>query len=175
MPTLARDRDKQEIIRRLRTLRPDSVRVWGRMTVHQMVCHVSDAFRMASGDKPTRDISSLGRRTLVKWIALHLPLRWPHSNCPRSRSDRRRHDPGRVLRRSRGAGNTRRALRGQPRELAYAPDLRTPVRIRVAALGLPAHRSPPAAVWCVGGMGSGLESTPFSRPDTLTRSVIAAP
>jgi hypothetical protein len=77
MPTLARDQDKQEIIRRLRTLRPDSVRVWGRMSVHQMVCHVSDAFRMANGDKTTQDVSNLGRRTVVKWIALHMPVRWP--------------------------------------------------------------------------------------------------
>ena len=77
MPTLARTHDKAEILRRVRTLGPDSIRLWGRMSVHQMVCHCCDAFRMASGDKPTADVSNLGRRTVVKWIALHLPLRWP--------------------------------------------------------------------------------------------------
>ena len=77
MPTLARDPDKDELLRRIRTLRPDSVRLWGRMSAHQMVCHCTDAFRMASGEKPTSDVSNVGTRTVVKWIALHLPLRWP--------------------------------------------------------------------------------------------------
>ena len=35
MRTLARDRDKVELVGRLRALRPDSVRRWGRMSVHQ--------------------------------------------------------------------------------------------------------------------------------------------
>ena len=77
MPTLAHNRDKEELLRRIRTLRPDSVRQWGRMSVHQMVCHCCDAFRMAGGEKPTNDVSNFARRTVVKWIALHLPLRWP--------------------------------------------------------------------------------------------------
>ena len=53
MKTLAREGDKAEIVRRLRTLRPDSVRRWGRMSVHQMVCHLADALRMANGEKST--------------------------------------------------------------------------------------------------------------------------
>ena len=32
---------------------------------------------MASGEKPTNDVSNVGTRTVLKWIALHLPLRWP--------------------------------------------------------------------------------------------------
>jgi hypothetical protein len=77
MKTLAKAQDKAEILRRLRDLRPDSVRRWGRMSAHQMVCHLCDAFRVATGEKPVRDADRLMRRTVVKWIALYGPLRWP--------------------------------------------------------------------------------------------------
>jgi hypothetical protein len=42
-----------------------------------MVCHLTDAFRTLVGEKPVRDRSTLLQRTIVKWIALYAPLRWP--------------------------------------------------------------------------------------------------
>jgi len=77
MRTLARDRDKAEILRRLRGVRPESIRRWGRMSAHQMVCHLSDSFRMAVGRKPTRMSGVFLQRTVIKWIALYAPLQWP--------------------------------------------------------------------------------------------------
>lgn len=77
MRTLARPSDKAEILRRLKNVRPESVRRWGRMSAHQMVCHLSDSFRMVDGQKPVRYAGGLVQRTFVKWIALYLPLRWP--------------------------------------------------------------------------------------------------
>ena len=77
MKTLARPRDKAEILRRLGTVSPQSTRRWGRMSAHQMVCHLSDSLRMGTGSKPVSEASSLLQRTVVKWVALYLPLRWP--------------------------------------------------------------------------------------------------
>lgn len=77
MNTLARERCTAEIIRRLRTVRPESARRWGQMSAHQMICHLSDAFRMAAGEKPVSDATGRLQRTMVKWIALYLPLPWP--------------------------------------------------------------------------------------------------
>ena len=77
MKTLARSRDKAEILRRLRDVRPESIRRWGRMSAHQMVCHLSDALRMGMGHKPVSHATSLLHRTIVKWIVLYLPLPWP--------------------------------------------------------------------------------------------------
>ena len=77
MKTLANERDKAEILRRLGGVRPDSMRRWGRMSAHQMVCHLCDSFRMASGQKTASDHTSLLRRTVVKWVALYAPYRWP--------------------------------------------------------------------------------------------------
>jgi hypothetical protein len=77
MKTLARERCKADILRRLRTVRPESARRWGKMSAHQMVCHLSDSCRVATGQKPVSDATGPLQRTLLKWIALYLPLPWP--------------------------------------------------------------------------------------------------
>jgi hypothetical protein len=75
--TLARQRDKTEVLERLKALRPDSVRRWGRMSPHQAVCHLSDGFRMGIGEKAVSHASGAFQRTMLKWIVLYVPLRWP--------------------------------------------------------------------------------------------------
>ena len=77
MKSLAGQQDAAELLRRLRNVRPESPRRWGRMSAHQMVCHVADAFRVATGEKYARDNTTWASRTLVKWIALYAPFRWP--------------------------------------------------------------------------------------------------
>ena len=77
MKSLARPDDAAELLRRLASLHPQSTRRWGRMSVHQMVCHLGDAFRMATGEKAVIEASSPLGRTVVKWVALYAPLRWP--------------------------------------------------------------------------------------------------
>jgi hypothetical protein len=87
MNTLARERDKAELLRRLRTVRADSPRRWGRMSAHQMVCHLTDCFRMATGEKAVNPSGSLRDRTIVKWIALYVPLQWPSGIVTRPEVD----------------------------------------------------------------------------------------
>jgi uncharacterized protein DUF1569 len=77
LKTLARERDKVELLDRLKTLRPDSTRRWGQMSAHQMVCHLIDAFHMGIGEKDVSHVAGLLQRTMVKWIALYAPVPWP--------------------------------------------------------------------------------------------------
>lgn len=77
MKTLARRRDRDELVDRLARLRSDSPRQWGRMSAPEMVCHLADAFRMALGEKPVADASSFKQRTVIKWAALYMPRQWP--------------------------------------------------------------------------------------------------
>jgi DinB family protein len=77
MKTLARRRDIAEIVQRIQRLRADTVPRWGRMSAHQMVCHLSDSFRMVSGRKRVARSTGPLQGTLLKWVALYLPLRWP--------------------------------------------------------------------------------------------------
>jgi hypothetical protein len=75
--TLANPRDREALVRRLRSVRPDSNPKWGRMSAHEMICHLADAFRMATGTKPVSEASGLLHRTLLKWFVLYVPLAWP--------------------------------------------------------------------------------------------------
>lgn len=69
--------DRDALVLRLRSLRPDAARRWGRMSCPQMVCHLSDAFRGALGDlPPARRRDNWLTRSLVKSVALRTPLPW---------------------------------------------------------------------------------------------------
>ena len=76
MKTFARSADRAEIMARLATLRPDSARRWGTMSVHQMVVHCAEACRMAHGAVTPRELPSFSRPA-IKVIALYAPMPWP--------------------------------------------------------------------------------------------------
>ena len=59
--TLLNPKDKDEIIARLQAVCPHSPRLWGKMSAHQMVCHLTDPYP----------------RSLLRWIALWAPIPWP--------------------------------------------------------------------------------------------------
>ena len=77
MRTLSEEGCYEELIGRLRHMTPESAARWGRMSAHQMVCHLADACRMALGEKHASEATGLLQQTVVKWIALYTPLPWP--------------------------------------------------------------------------------------------------
>jgi hypothetical protein len=77
MRSLANPGDVADLRRRIQLVRADSPRRWGQMTAAQMVCHLNDAFLMISTGRPISSVAHLGNRTVVKWIALYAPVRWP--------------------------------------------------------------------------------------------------
>lgn len=87
MKSLSNHNDKTEVLERLSRLKPDSPALWGRMTAHQMVCHLSDAFKAATGEKAVASAETLFYRTLGKWFALQVPLQWPRGVKTRPEMD----------------------------------------------------------------------------------------
>jgi hypothetical protein len=77
MRTLARPVDLAELLRRLECVHAASTARWGRMSAHQMICHLNDAFLVATGQKAVTPRTGPLHRTLVKWIALYVPAPWP--------------------------------------------------------------------------------------------------
>ena len=77
MKSLANRRDRDELLARLKTLHKNSSRRWGVMSVDQMVCHLGDAFLMMTGELRASDATGVLQRTVMKWVALYLPVRWP--------------------------------------------------------------------------------------------------
>lgn len=66
------------ILERIRTLQPSSRALWGKMNVHQMLCHLNDSFLLPLGEKRANSVR-MGtlKRAVVKWGALNVPVRWP--------------------------------------------------------------------------------------------------
>ena len=67
MTTLFDAETEKRFRARVDTLKPDAPARWGRMNARQMVCHLTDSFRVALGEVPV----------VPKWTPLRLyPLRW---------------------------------------------------------------------------------------------------
>ena len=77
MKSLADPKEARLLVDRLRRLTPQSARLWGRMTVQEMVCHVADAYRHSMGEIPPSPVDTLLTRNVIKPVALWFPLRWP--------------------------------------------------------------------------------------------------
>jgi hypothetical protein len=77
MKTLASAADREAIVRRLHTVVPESPRRWGRMSAHQMLCHLTDVFRSSMGERRVKSTLPIVAQVPVRWVAIWLPLRWP--------------------------------------------------------------------------------------------------
>ena len=73
MAQLHDPRDRAEIVRRLRTLRSDSDRRWGKMSVTQMLWHVNEAMEGALGRIQAEPMKVPLPRPLLKWLVLNAP------------------------------------------------------------------------------------------------------
>lgn len=62
---------------RIASLTPQCGRQWGKMTPHQMLCHLNDAFKMASGARPPKRIDNIFSRSVIRFVALHTSMTWP--------------------------------------------------------------------------------------------------
>jgi hypothetical protein len=93
--TLANEADQRQILTRLEQVSPACIRVWGTMTPHEMVCHLSDSYLMVMGEKATsmatrKELPAPVPRGFIKWVALQVPVPWPHGVPTRPEVDPKR-------------------------------------------------------------------------------------
>ncbi|MBD2767956.1 DUF1569 domain-containing protein [Hymenobacter sp. BT664] len=61
--------DHAALVARIRALRPDSPRQWGKMTAGQMLVHCADQLRVSRGEKPITSVRIPGfLKPLLKWL-----------------------------------------------------------------------------------------------------------
>ena len=72
MASIFDDNKLDEIRRRIHRLSPDTAPCWGKMNVSQMMCHLADGIKIATGERPLADTSSFFSRTILKFIVLYL-------------------------------------------------------------------------------------------------------
>ena len=77
MKTLSHLQDQEEILSRVGRVRPDSVRRWGRMSAHQMVCHLSDGYKLYMGMISAVPPGFPYPSRVLKICSLWIPVRWP--------------------------------------------------------------------------------------------------
>ena len=75
MPTLHDEDYRLQIIKRIRSLRRDSPRRWGRMSTDQMLWHVNGGLSMALGQMDIPPQKTPLPRPVMRLVALSLP--WP--------------------------------------------------------------------------------------------------
>lgn len=77
MKTLGEPTVLNEVLSRVAALRTDSVRAWGRMIPGQAICHLDDSYLVCVGEKPVKDVSNPFSRSVMKYVALNVPMKWP--------------------------------------------------------------------------------------------------
>jgi Protein of unknown function (DUF1569) len=74
--SLANLADRQNISLRITALSPEDAARWGSMSVHQMICHLDDSYKCGLGERYASPATGYLQRTLIKWLALEMPLKW---------------------------------------------------------------------------------------------------
>ena len=75
MPLLHDEAYRSQVINRIRNLRPDTPKRWGRMSADQMLWHVNGGLSMALGEMNVPPQKLPMPRPIMRLVALHLP--WP--------------------------------------------------------------------------------------------------
>lgn len=65
-----------EVLDRIRRLRPDAPRRWGRMTAPEMIAHLIDQMRLTLGDAAWQSRRGLLRNPLIRYLVIYW-LPWP--------------------------------------------------------------------------------------------------
>ncbi len=66
---------RAEIHDRINHLSPERERLWGTLTAHAAIAHLSDSLRMALGEIEEAPVPGLLRRQPMKWLAINvLPM-----------------------------------------------------------------------------------------------------
>jgi hypothetical protein len=76
MPTMFDRATRAEMIQRIRRLRPDAERRWGRMTAPEMIAHLSDQMSHTLGDAVAAPQPGLLRNPLIRYLVIYW-LPWP--------------------------------------------------------------------------------------------------
>jgi hypothetical protein len=82
MPTLHDATFREAVKSRVKALRPDAQRKWGKMTVDQMLWHVNTSLENALGRKTFAPIKLPAPRALVRFVVISMPWRKGNPTAP---------------------------------------------------------------------------------------------
>jgi hypothetical protein len=82
--TLADDTARRSVVARILAVTAGAQRRWGKMTAHQMLCHMTDSYRSVTGERevspaPPSIVMRIMPRRLLMWLVLDAPMKWPRN------------------------------------------------------------------------------------------------
>jgi hypothetical protein len=63
---------REELVRRLASLSPDTGARWGKFNATRMLAHVNDGLRMATGELPVKARKSFLRNAVVRYLIIYV-------------------------------------------------------------------------------------------------------
>jgi hypothetical protein len=75
---------RRSLLDRIARLRPDSPRRWGTMTPNQMICHLEDSMRCATGMTPTQPRNMPTSNRVLRWLIIYV-MPWPRGKVKTSK------------------------------------------------------------------------------------------
>ena len=88
--TLAEGTVRTQLLDRLARLTPTSSRQWGTLSAPEMLRHLIDSFDGCTGRRMLSPKSTFLSRTLFRYVALRLPMKWPPGYPTAREADPRR-------------------------------------------------------------------------------------
>ena len=70
MKNILYEEDRNELVTRINNLSENDKRLWGKMNVNQMVCHITDQLRMSMEEIKTKYAGNKFKETLLKRLVL---------------------------------------------------------------------------------------------------------
>lgn len=70
MKNITNSNGRDEVITRIEKVCIDDAALWGKMNVHQMICHCADQLRLATGEKKARFVGNKLLTVVVKHLVL---------------------------------------------------------------------------------------------------------
>ena len=113
-----------QLTTRLAKIRPDTPRLWGKMTSSQMICHLNDAFLGVMGEMPMEIMRGFSIWPALKYVALYAPMQWPHDVPTRPEFDQcagAGTPPAQFESDVRGLLNTMDRFSRRPRDFEFRP------------------------------------------------------
>lgn len=63
---------REELVRRVATLSPDTPARWGKFDATRMLAHVNDGLRMATGELPVKSRKSFLRNAVIRYLIIYV-------------------------------------------------------------------------------------------------------
>ena len=77
LPSLLDAATRKEIRARLADFHPEVNRRWGTLTPGGVLCHLAMSYEMAAGLGSCSERTGIMERSVFRYLALHVPVRWP--------------------------------------------------------------------------------------------------